>query len=408
MKFLRTASTRRLISVIAGVVIAIVAGSAIAIAASGSGPVPARKSLPKAIRGALAAPAPAGITARIKFTNNLIASSEVQNPGPLLGGGSGRLWLGGNHQLRLELQGNNGDAQVLVNQRSFWVYDPQSNTVYEGKLPAQSAQTGKSRAQEKLPTLAQIQSQLNQLASHVSLSGAIPSDVAGRPTYTLRVSPLHSGGLLGRMELAWDALRGVPLRFAVYSSNQSKPVLALQVTHISYKPVKAKVFQISPPAGAKVVKLSSPAGGSRTAEHGKGKEPPPVTGAANVAKHLSFPLSAPATLDGLPRQSVELLDWGGTPAALVSYGQNLGGIAVIEQKAEPGTAAAAKKKASSSPDQGGDRQSLTLPTVTINGATGQELDTAIGTVVRFTRAGVEYALITSLPPQAADAAARGL
>jgi outer membrane lipoprotein-sorting protein len=364
-----------------------------------------RKPLAKAIQGALAAPAPAGITARIKFTNNLIASSEIQNPGPLLGGGSGRLWLGGNHQLRLELQGTNGDAQVLVNQRSFWIYDPQSNTVYEGTLPAQSTQTGQGGAQEKLPTLAQIQTQLNQLASHVSLSRAIPTDVAGRPTYTLRISPLHSGGLLGRLELAWDALRGVPLRFAVYSSNQSKPVLALQATHISYKPIKNKVFQISPPAGAKVVKLSTPAGGSAQHSKGTGQEQPPVTGAANVAKHLSFRLSAPRTLGGVPQQSVQLLDWGGTPAALVSYGQNLGGIAVIEQKAQP---ASAQKASSSSSGQGGDRQSLTLPTVKVNGATGQELDTAIGTMVRFTRAGVEYTVITSLPPQAADVAARGL
>jgi hypothetical protein len=89
----------------------------------------------------------------------------------------------------------------------------------------------------------------------------------------------------------------------------------------------------------------------------------------------------------------------------VSYGQNLGGIAVIEQKAQP---ASAQKASSSSSGQGGDRQSLTLPTVKVNGATGQELDTAIGTMVRFTRAGVEYTVITSLPPQAADVAARGL
>jgi outer membrane lipoprotein-sorting protein len=307
--------------------------------------------------------------------------------------------------MRLEIQGENGDAQLLVNQRSFWVYDPQSNTVYEGTLPAQPT-ADRSQPQEKLPTLAQIQSQLNQVAQHVSLSHAIPSDVGGRPAYTLRVAPLHSGGLLGRLELGWDALRGVPLRFAVYSSTQSKPVLALQVTHIAYKPVKRKIFQILPPSDAKVVKLSAPASRSGMAEHGTGKERPPATGAANVSKHLSFSLSAPATLDGLPQQSVQLLDWGGTPAALVTYGQNLGGIAVIEQKAEP--AAAARKSSSSSGQGGGDRQSLTLPTVTINGATGQELDTAIGTVVRFTRAGVEYTLITSLPPQAADAAARGL
>jgi outer membrane lipoprotein-sorting protein len=403
MRFLRTASTRRLLSVIAGIVIAIVAGSAIAIAAGGPGPVPVRKPLAQAIHSALAAPAPAGIVARISFTNNLISSSEIENPGPLLGGATGRLWLGGNHQLRLELQGDNGDAQVLVNQRSFWIYDPQSNTVYEGTLPAQQHQNAKGQAQDKLPTVAQIQTQLNQLAAHVSLSRAIPSDVAGRPTYTVRVSPQHSGGLLGRVELAWDAIRGLPLRFALYASDAGKPVLALEVTHISYGRVSPKVFKISPPKGAKVVKLSTPAGGSGAAEHGKGKEQPPITGAGAVSKHLGFPLAAPPALDGLSQQSVRLLDWEGHPAALITYGQNLGGIAVVEQKAEPQSSA---PKTSSS--QGGDRQALTLPTVTINGASGRELDTAIGTVVEFTRGGVKYTLITSLPPAAADAAARSL
>ena len=65
MRFLRTASTRRLLAVIVGLAAAIAAGSAIAVAASGSGPVPVRKPLPQAIHSALTAPAPAGITARI-------------------------------------------------------------------------------------------------------------------------------------------------------------------------------------------------------------------------------------------------------------------------------------------------------------------------------------------------------
>jgi outer membrane lipoprotein-sorting protein len=408
MKFLRTASTRRLLSVIAGVILAIVAGSAIAIAAAGRGPVPVRKPLAQAIRSALAAPAPAGISARISFTNNLISGSEIQNPGPLLGGASGRLWLGGNHQMRLELQGENGDAQVLVSQRSFWVYDPQSNTIYEGSLPPTlpgQSQTAKGQAQDNLPTLKQIQTQLGQLAAHMSLSRAIPSDVAGRPTYTVRVSPQHSGGLLGRVELAWDAIRGVPLRFALYASDQSKPVLALQVTHISYGRVGPKVFKISPPKGARVVKLATPASGSGSGaqRRGKAKEQPPITGAGAVAKHLSFPLAAPPALDGLPQQTVRLLDWEGRPAALITYGQNLGGIAVVEQQGQPPSSAP-----TSSSNQGGDRQALTLPKVTINGATGQELDTAIGTVVEFTRGGVKYTVLTSLPPAAADAAARAL
>ncbi len=56
-----------------------------------------------------------------------------------------------------------------------------------------------------------------------------------------------------------------------------------------------------------------------------------MTGVAAVARQLPFTLNAPSKLVGLPRRSVSLLDCGGKPAALVTYGQNLGGIAVLEQ-----------------------------------------------------------------------------
>jgi len=42
------------------------------------------------------------------------------------------------------------------------------------------------------------------------------------------------------------------------------------------------------------------------------------------------------------------------------------------------------------------------------GADGQELATALGTMVRFTRGGVQYTVIGSVPPNAAEAAARAL
>src|SRR5205823_5866281 len=112
---------------------------------------------------------------------------------------------------------------------------------------------------------------------------------------------------------------------------------------------------ISPPAGAKVVKIATPQSSSRS-QAKQSKPHQHLTGVRSVAKHLSFSLAAPTKLVGLPRQSVSLLDWNGTPAALVSYGQNLGGIAVIEQKAQP------KSHAPAASSQGGDRPGLTLPT----------------------------------------------
>jgi len=75
---------------------------------------------------------------------------------------------------------------------------------------------------------------------------------------------------------------------------------------------------------------------------------------------------------------------------------------VIERQPDPKNA-----KQSQAPKGRGDGEGR-LPTLSINGATGTELATALGTVVQFDRGGVSYVVIGSVPPQAAEAAARGL
>jgi outer membrane lipoprotein-sorting protein len=419
MKYLRTVSTQRLIGILAGLVVAVGGGTAIAVAAAGNGPVPPREQLAQAIHQALGAGPVTGISARIDWTNNLIDSTDIQGPtDPILQGGSGRLWLSmapGQHRLRIELQSDNGDAQVVVNNGSWWVYDPASNTAYEGTLPAGMFSSDKADAAHAhagaraLPTLAKIQSDINKVAQHVDLSGAIPSDVAGQATYTLQVSPKHDGGLLGDAQLAWDAVRGIPLRFAIYAHGSATPVLELKATDISYGPVPASDFNIAPPSGATVDKVSTASvhvaaarmdrkrsNALRELRHDKA-----VSGVAAVSRRVPFNLVAPSVLAGvgLPRRSVSLLDLGGKSGALVMYGQNLCGVAVLEQAAGASAASA---------NGGGGHHGLNLPSVSINGITGQELDTALGTMIRFTRGGVAYTVIGSVQPAAAEAAARGL
>ena len=403
MRFLRTVSTQRLLATLLGVVIAVAGGTAIALAASGGGPVPRPKPLADAVHSALASRTVPGISARITFSNRLIAASNIQGSDPLLQGASGRLWLSPTtHQLRLELQSDNGDAEAVVSRGHFWVYDPGANTVYEGTLPAGTKSTHESARHETMPSVSQIQADLNKLAQHINLSGAIPSDVAGHAAYAVQVSPKHAGGLLGSAQLAWDAARGVPLRFAVYARGDSTPVLELKATEISFGPVPISDFAIKPPSSAKVVAVATPP--STKHQTRKSKKHTEVTGPAAVQRHLHFTLVAPGTLAGLPRQSVSLLDWKGNPAALVTYGQNLGGIAVVEQDA--GKAHGLPSGTTTGSDE--HERGLSLPTVSIRGATGRELDTALGTVLTFTRGKVAYTVLGSVPATTAEAAARAL
>ena len=412
MKFLRTASTGRLLALIGGLIAAIAAGTAIAVAATGNGPVPKAKPLARAVHDALAAKPVKGITADVSFTNNLISADDIpgETADPLLQGTRhGRVWLSDDGRVRIELQGDNGDANLVVGKSSFWISDPMQNTVYEGTLPADHAsRSDKSAAKhaDAIPTVAEIQSHLTQLMKSVDVGGVAtsnPGDVAGRPAYSVSVSPKHSGGLLGQAQLAWDAATGVPLRIAIYARGNATPVLALTATNMSYGQIADSDLNIQPPAGDKVVKVSTAdkhAAMARTARaaraHAKHKQ---VSGVAAVASHVPFTLTAPTTVAGLPREGVTLLDWGGKPAAMLTYGKGLGGIAVIEQG---GSGQAAPSSS------GADHGSLNLPTVSINGATGQELATPLGTVVRFTQGGVAYTVLGSVTPYAAETAARAL
>jgi hypothetical protein len=92
---------------------------------------------------------------------------------------------------------------------------------------------------------------------------------------------------------------------------------------------------------------------------------------------------------------VRLVTVDGQQGAVVGYGKGLGGILVLEHPKGAATA--------------GEKDPLAaLPAVSIGGATGHELATALGTVLTFDRAGVSYTVLGSVPPAAAEAAARGL
>src|SRR3954452_20338808 len=286
MRFLRTLSTRRLIALCLSVVAIAVGGTAIAIAAGGSGPTPPPKPLARAVHDGLTAPQVQGITARVKFTNHLIDSSGIHGANPLLSGADGRLWFAPGKGFRLELQSDNGDAQVVANQRRFFVFDGTSNTVYQGKVPKHRESRAERR--HKIPSVGRIQQGLDRARRHkLDISGPVPGNIAGQPAYTVRVAPGRPGGLLGAVELAWDAAHGLPLRVGVYARGNSHPVLELVATDISYGPVDASTFQIAPPADAEVVNLSSWAPGRR------------------AGRRLRLGVAAPATLEGRKRSGVK-------------------------------------------------------------------------------------------------------
>jgi outer membrane lipoprotein-sorting protein len=339
--------------------------SATALASAlGSGAKPPAKPLAEAVHDALSAPAVQGVSANIQLTDHLLEGANLASGGgqagelassPLIKGASGRLWIAKDGRVRLELQAEKGDTEIYYDGKTVTLYDAASNTLYRYTIPP-SSQPDTASHQHEVPTLAKIEEAITHLKEHATLSEATPSNVAGQPAYTVRVSPKESGSLVGGAELSFDAVHGVPLRAAVYSStNPSSPVIELAATEISYGPVQASVFSFSPPAGAKVNEITSSSSNSGTAGHSADQEKPKLT----------------------------------------SHGHGLSTIGVLESKVQ------SPSKSPTSSLEG-------LPKVSINGVSATELRTELGTILTFERSGVRYVLGGSVTPTAIEALARGL
>ncbi|MGH2864003.1 MAG: LolA family protein [Solirubrobacteraceae bacterium] len=372
MNILRRLPLFRLLIVLALTIAAGVCATALALAL-GTGSTPPARPLADAIHDALlgaGARTVHGVSANITFSDHLLEGASLAGGGksseltssPLITGASGRIWVSDDGEMRVELQSEKGDTQILYDGHTLELYDAATNTLYRYRPPAQQEPQRESAAHpHEVPSVAKIEEAIANLSEHVAVSGATPTDIAGQPAYTVRVSPKEGGSLLGGAELSFDADNGVPLRGAIYSTESSSPVLELAASEISFGPVASSVFAITPPADATLQEITF------SHEHHEGAA---AKSGAGERPKLSTHGHGPATV-----------------AVLTSPGHG-----------EPRSKAA----------NGEDGALEGLPKVTINGTSASELRTALGTLLSFERSGVRYLLAGAVSSALVEEVARGL
>ena len=379
MNILRRLPLSRLLALCAAVLAIGISLTALALAV-GAGPTPPEKPLAKAVHDALAAGPVPGFAANVTLTNHLLEGANLAAGGgggggggtegagigelasnPLLTGASGRMWVSADGRVRLELQSEKGDTQVIYDGKTVQIYDAATNTLYR-YTPANSGgwtgyaplkQSSTDTTGHEAPSLEKIEEALTKAERHVDLSGATPADVGGRAAYTVRVTPQETGSLIGGAELSFDAANGIPLRAAIYSSNSPSPVIELAAGEVSYEALGDSAFSFTPPPNARIVEVKPPEGG-RPASGGPSANKPSVT----------------------------------------THGHGLGSVWVLEEASPAGKSSAKSLEG--------------LPKVDINGISASELQTALGTVLSFERGGVRYLLAGAVAPKDLEEIARGL
>lgn len=399
--FLRSTSTKGLVAAALAAVGLLAGGAIIATGAASSDSKPVPKPLARAIAGSLGSKESfTGVTARVEFTNRLLDSSGLSGGSdPLAGGGSGRLWADPDGRFRIELQsdGGGGDVQVVSDGSQVWLSHGASGQAWKATLPADGRPARGKADRNWPPTVRAVARAIRAISGDAAVSRAEPDNVGGRPAYTVTITPRDTSGLFAGGRISWDAASGAPLALSILAKGQSEPVLDLRATSVEFGPVDGSVFDLEPPADAKTVDLAAlraEASKKATAKRARKK---PITGLAAVQRRVSFPISAPAAVEGRRLEVVALAGKGKDAGAILTYGTGLGAIAVIEM---PKQAPAEKSSGGWHGDQGA------LPTFDLDGVEATRLTTALGSVISFERDGVSITVVGSVPADVVTAAAK--
>jgi outer membrane lipoprotein-sorting protein len=236
--------------------------------------IAANRSVPASLSGtivsdaALGLPALPGLGSPASIASLLTGSHTIQ------------VWYAKPAQLRIALPVPLGESDLRVNGRQIWLWDSKTNTATHivgpggpsvaapgpgaswssstGQAPSSATSTSASTAYQSsevisAPTPQQLASQLLAAVGPTTTVGVQSNvTVAGRAAYQLTLAPKNPGSLIGRVSIAVDASRYIPLRVQVFAHGASSPAYQVGFTAISFARPAASNFAFTPPPGAKV------------------------------------------------------------------------------------------------------------------------------------------------------------
>jgi outer membrane lipoprotein-sorting protein len=261
--------------------------------------IAANKSVPAALSGTIVTNAALGLP------DLPAAGGPASIPSLLTGSHTFEFWYAGPGLLRIALPVSLGETDLRVDGRQVWLWDSQTNTATHllppagPRLPAQgragtsspggsffspnkanrtssqskayqstlSVTTSQAEAfsaagsQEAAPTpQAVARSVLAMLGPTTTVSVQSNVTIAGQAAYQLVLAPKNPGSLIGRVSIAVDAGRYLPLRVQVFARGAASPAYQIGFSSISFARPAASNFTFTPPPGAKVKTARLPAG----------------------------------------------------------------------------------------------------------------------------------------------------
>jgi outer membrane lipoprotein-sorting protein len=237
---------------------------------------------------------------------------------------SAKVAVDGPQRQRLALLGTLAESDVVRNGRNVWTYASSTREVTHALLPADmpdgAAATMQSPDPAALMNATPVGAAQQLLAAVTPTTGVALAEntrVAGQDAYTLVLSPKQVDSTIGRVVIAVDATRYIPLRVQVFSAGTpADAAFETGFTSISYDRPDAGTFDFSVPAGATVTAQDMTKGQGQQPDSSMPDAPAPTvvgTGWTSVVQVPAGPdalaaLTQGATGNSRDQSSAEMLN----------------------------------------------------------------------------------------------------
>jgi hypothetical protein len=151
------------------------------------------------------------------------------------------------------------ERAIFVSRTDAWAWDFDSFTAYHLARSLQSHRSEHKRDGSGMDLVDPAELTRRALgaitpSTRVAITGTVR--VAGRDAYVLALEPRTPETLVGRIEIAVDSERRIPLRVAVIPRGRHAAAISVAFTSISFASIDPSVYRFAPPPGATVRDLS--------------------------------------------------------------------------------------------------------------------------------------------------------
>jgi len=166
--------------------------------------------------------------------------------------------------LRAQILDPLSQRDIVVNSSEVWSYNARTQTAttraFDQELVAPNWDEVAGSVEVDLSNPdAMVAAFLEQAGPGTTITVGDDATVAGRPAYTLVVSPGTEASLVERAEVQIDAETGLGLGLTVYSTEQVEPAIEVAFESISFATPAAELFSFTPPPGTTIETLEFPA-----------------------------------------------------------------------------------------------------------------------------------------------------